>query len=265
MEKRVLAFLVAVGLLLAFAGQASAQEPLSIQNVSASAQALPNGNNQITFVAVVSLNVVPIAFNYHWERSDGAKTALKVVKVSNAGEQTYRLVERWTVGPNVQVADLWEKVFVNSGNTHIASEEIRPGSVEQSAAPAPAPVAGAHPAYLHALSDLRLARALLRGWVNPLIGMQMQQAVEEIERAVNDIVEAAISDGKNIEDHPPIDAALDNRGRLVRAHELLNKAYNDIDQRETNPADLALRSKALGHISKARQDLNEARTILKWL
>ena len=76
---------------------------------------------------------------------------------------------------------------------------------------------------------------------------------------------AAISDGKNIDDHPPIDAALANRDRLIRLLELLNKAYSDIDKNETNAADLALRSKALGHISKARQDLNEARRMANWL
>jgi hypothetical protein len=95
--------------------------------------------------------------------------------------------------------------------------------------------------------------------------MLVQQAVTEIEGALNDITEAAISDGKNIDDHPPIDASLANRNRLIRSLELLNKAYSDIDERETNPADMALRSKALGHISKARQDLNEARRIANWL
>ncbi|MGA2642129.1 MAG: hypothetical protein ABSG21_14650 [Spirochaetia bacterium] len=247
---------------------AYAQEPVSIAETSSSARILGNGSTEITFVAVLNLNVIPIAFNYHWERSDGAKTALRVISIKNPGEQKYRLVEKWTVGQNAQVNQLWEKVFVNSGNTHLATGPIMAGAVAESeapaAAPAPAP-AGAHPAYLHALSDLRVSRALLRGWTNPLIYMLVQQAVTEIEGALNDITEAAISDGKNIDDHPPIDASLANRNRLIRSLELLNKAYSDIDERETNPADMALRSKALGHISKARQDLNEARRIANWL
>ena len=112
---------------------------------------------------------------------------------------------------------------------------------------------------------MRVARALLMGWTNPLIITLVQQAQTEIEGAVNDITEAAITDGKNIDDHPQIDGTLPNRNRLVRSWELLNKAYSDIDQKETNPADMALRSKALGHISKARQDLSEARKIANWL
>jgi len=263
MHRRVLAAVAAAALFVAAAGAASAQDALSIQNASASILAVSNGQRQITFTVLLDLNALPIAFNYHWERSDGAKTAPKVVRVASGAEPSYRLVERWTVGGSVDPAELWEKVYVNSGNTHLVSVEIRPGADEAAVAPAPAP--GAHPAYLRALSDLRFARALLSGWVNPLIAMQTQQAVGEIEQAIREITAAAISDGKDIDDHPPVDAAWDNRGRLVRAHELLNKAYTDIDQQETNPADLGLRSKALGHISKARQDLNEARTIVHWL
>ena len=269
MYRRGLAVVAAAALLAAAAGSVSAQEPVSIQGVSASVQALVSGETQITFVGVVGIGVVPMAFNYHWERSDGARSAVKVVRVSNAAEQSYRVVEKWTVGGSVQAADLWVKLFVNSGNTHLVSEEIRPGAEAQVAQAAPvsppAPAPGAHPAYLHALSDLRFARALLSGWVNPMVVIQMQQAVGEIEQAIHEITAAAISDGKNIDDHPAVDAAWDNRGRLVRAHDLLNKAYADIDERETNPADVGLRSRALGHLSKARQDLQEARVILKWL
>lgn len=265
MKKSLLILVVALSLAVFGTAQAFAQEPMSIGETSSSARVLSNGNTEITFVAVVNLNVIPISFNFHWERSDGARTAVRVISVRNTGEQNYRLVEKWTVGQNVQIDQLWEKVFVNSGNTHLASGPIMSGAAsEVVAAPAPAP-SGAHPAYLRALSDLRLSRALLIGWVNPLILIPMQQANNEIEAAVHEIVSAAISDGKNIDDHPPIDTALENRGRLVMSLELLNKAYADIDERETNPADLGLRSRALGHISKARQDLNEARKIANWL
>jgi hypothetical protein len=245
---------------------AFAQETITFRDFSSSTRAVQGNKTEISFVAILNLNVVPITFNYHWERSDGAKGEQKVIKVNNAGESSYKLTENWTVGSGIDIANLWVKVYVNSGNTHLVSEQIRAGSAapSQPASAAPA-AAGAHPAYLHALSDLRMARALLRGWENPLIMLQMQDAIREVEGAIRDITDAAISDGKNIDDHPAIDAGLDNRNRLVRAHELLNKAYADIDEKETNKADLALRSKALGHISKARQDLSEARKIQKWI
>jgi hypothetical protein len=264
MKRPVRFFVLALALVVFTAAQASAQEPISIGATTSSALNLSNGNTEITFVAVLTLNVVPITFNFHWERSDGAKTAVKVVPVRNSSEGTYRLIEKWTVGKNVATDQLWEKVFVNSGNTHLVSNQIMAGAAAEVATPAPAP-SGAHPAYLHALSDLRLARALLLGWTNPLIMIPLHEAATETEAAIREIIDAAISDGKNIDDHPPIDAALANRDRLVRSLELLNKAYSDIDQKETNPADMALRSKALGHISKARQDLNEARKIANWL
>lgn len=267
MRRSFFAFALVVCFVFLSLAQAHAQEPISISETSSSSQILGNGNTEITFVAVVSLNVIPIAFNFHWERSDGARTAVRVISVRNAGEQSYRLVEKWTVGQRVAVDRLWEKVFVNCGNTHLASEPIMAGAAAEvsapAATPAPAP-GGAHPAYLHSLSDLRLARALLIGWTNLAIMIQLHQASSEIEGAIHEITEAAISDGKNIDDYPPIDAALDNRNRLVRSLELLNKAYSDIDQRETNPADSGLRSRALGHISKAREAINEARRMANW-
>jgi hypothetical protein len=262
MKRSVSFFVLALGLVLFTAARAAAQEPISIGATSSSSLRLANGSTEITFVAELSLNVIPITFNFHWERSDGARTAVKVVPVKNSNEATYRLMEKWIVGKNVPTDQLWERVFVNSGNTHLVSGQIMAGAAAEAAAPAPA---GAHPAYLHALSDMRLARALLMGWTNPLIMIPMREAVSETEGAINEIIAAAISDGKNVDDHPPIDAALANRDRLIRSLELLNKAYSDIDQKETNPEDLALRSKALGHLSKARQDLNEARKIAKWL
>lgn len=263
MRRSVFAFAMAACFVLLSLAQAHGQEPISIGQTSSSAVSLGNGSTEITFMAVVNLNVIPVSFNFHWERSDGARTAVRVISVRDAGEQTYRLVEKWTVRQGLPVEQLWEKVFVNTGNTHLVSAQIMAGAPSEAAASAPAP-GGAHPAYLHSLSDLRLARAFLLGWTNPLIMIQLGQASGEIESAIHDITDAAISDGKNIDDHPPIDAALANRNRLVRSLELLNKAYSDIDERETNPADAGLRSRALGHISKARETINEARRIAKW-
>ena len=124
MKTSVFVFPIGLAFALLSLAQAQAQDVVSISNVSSSAQLLDNGNTQITFVVVLSLNVIPIAFNFHWERSDGARTAVRVISVNNAGQQIYRLVETWTVGPSVPIDQLWEKVFVNSGNTHLASNPI---------------------------------------------------------------------------------------------------------------------------------------------
>src|SRR6202142_3338641 len=88
---------------------------------------------------------------------------------------------------------------------------------------------GRHPAYLHALTDLRHARAHLGQFAaTEHMDREEQHAIDEIDKAIGEIKRAAIDDGKNLEDHPPADAHMDRRGRFHRALELLDKAHNDI-------------------------------------
>ena len=112
---------------------------------------------------------------------------------------------------------------------------------------------GRHPAYLHALSDLRAARAHL-GRITPSdrVDDEEQRAIEEIDRAIAEIKNAAIDDGKNLNDHPPVDAQMDRVGRFHRALELLDKAHRDIAQEEDDPSTRGLRDRALRHIDAAR-------------
>jgi hypothetical protein len=53
-------------------------------------------------------------------------------------------------------------------------------------------------------------------------------AITRIDNAINEINRAAIDDGKDIKDHPQVDATLDRKGRLHRAEELLKKVHSDI-------------------------------------
>src|ERR1700722_8328164 len=71
-----------------------------------------------------------------------------------------------------------------------------------------------HPAYLHALSDLRSARAHLQRPDGGALHHEEKDAVDEIDKAINEIKKASIDDGKNIDDHPPIDGTLPWAGRL---------------------------------------------------
>ena len=66
---------------------------------------------------------------------------------------------------------------------------------------------GRHPAYLHALTDLRHARAHLEN-LAPTHHMDKEEehAIDEIDKAIEEIKRAAIDDGKNLNDHPPVDA-----------------------------------------------------------
>lgn len=120
------------------------------------------------------------------------------------------------------------------------------------------PPAQAHPAYLHAISDLRYARALLAKPARPDVKWDEQNAVKEIDAALKEIREAAIDDAKPMDDHPPIDIALKHRDRLKQSEELLRKAANDIDEKEQNEWAKGLRARANGHIRNAEHAVHEA-------
>ncbi|MBV8621788.1 MAG: hypothetical protein JOY84_23205 [Curvibacter sp.] len=125
----------------------------------------------------------------------------------------------------------------------------------QAPAPQPAPHVQYHedhPAYLHALSDLRAARWLIAHRPGDVrVSVDEDAALSGINQAIGEIKRAAIDDGKNIDDHPPIDEHLDHRGRLHRARELLQKSRNDIAREEDNGAVRGLRDRSLHHIDEA--------------
>jgi hypothetical protein len=123
---------------------------------------------------------------------------------------------------------------------------------------APVPMPAVHPAYLHAVSDLRYARALLfRPDWGPVMHDQ-RAAVEEIDRAIGEAKKAAIDDGKNPDDHPPIDRGLGWEGRFRKAMELLNSAEHDLSEAETNGAAAGWRNAALGNVRNAKAFVNKA-------
>ena len=121
-----------------------------------------------------------------------------------------------------------------------------------------APAQNRHPAYLHALSDLRAARAHLQHPDGAHLRHEEEEAIKEINKAIDEIKKASIDDGKDLDDHPPVDANLDWGGRLHRAIELLNKAHNDISREEDNQFAQGLQQRAMGHIDKAHHEVEEA-------
>jgi hypothetical protein len=119
-----------------------------------------------------------------------------------------------------------------------------------------------HPAYLHALTDLRAARAQLQRPDGGELREQEKKAIHEIDDAIGEIKKAAIEDGKDLNDHPPADAHLEWGGRLRRALELLDKAHNDIAHEEDNGFAQGLQARALEHIDKAHHHVKEAIEII---
>jgi tetratricopeptide (TPR) repeat protein len=128
-------------------------------------------------------------------------------------------------------------------------------SAYSSAKPAPSPN---HPAYLHALADLRDARAHLQRPDGGELRDQEKKAIHEIDDAINEIKKASIDDGKDLNDHAPIDASLDWRGHLHKSLELVNKAHNDVAREEDNSFAQGLQQRALEHIDKAHRHIEEA-------
>jgi len=122
---------------------------------------------------------------------------------------------------------------------------------EMTMAPPP-PMPAIHPAYLRAISDLRYARALLyRPDWRPVMRDQ-QAAVDEIDHAIGEARRAAIDDGKNPDDHPPIDRGLGWEGRFRKATELLDSAERDLSQAETNGAAAGWRNAAILNVRNAK-------------
>ena len=116
-----------------------------------------------------------------------------------------------------------------------------------------------HPAYLHAISDLRTARWMLANRPGgAAVTAHENEAIVEIDRAINELSRAAINDGKNINNRPPADAPADYRGRLHRAADLLRTVRADTYREEDNPSAIGLRDRALGHIDAALRETDRA-------
>jgi hypothetical protein len=126
------------------------------------------------------------------------------------------------------------------------------------AAPTWADTPGKHPAYLHALSDLRDARAHLERLASDPVNQEEDHAIAAIDKAIDEIKRAAIMDGKNIADHMPVDAHMPLRGRFHKALDLLNKAQADVSGEEDRPDTQGLQMRVIHHIDEARRSVKHA-------
>jgi tetratricopeptide (TPR) repeat protein len=117
-----------------------------------------------------------------------------------------------------------------------------------------------HPAYLHALSDLRAARWMIQhrpgNWNTTVDEMAASQKIDD---AINEIKKASIDDGKDINDHPKAQEINEHAGRLVKAIEYLRKARADIAKDEDNVFAQGLQKRAYYHIDEAIRITEKAR------
>lgn len=111
---------------------------------------------------------------------------------------------------------------------------------------------GDHPAYIHALTDLRDARWNLEHRAgDAAVSANEDNAIVEIDRAIDEVKHAARNDGKDTYEHPHEDAHLNRAGRLHHAVELLQKAHDDLAREEDNPESRGLKHRALEHVDRA--------------
>jgi hypothetical protein len=118
-----------------------------------------------------------------------------------------------------------------------------------------------HPAYLHAMSDLRTAYWLVthQDTMNPVKHDEEAHAAWAIRGAYQTLKDASIVDDKNINDQPPPDFNfLDHRGRLHKAMDLLRDAHNAVNREEDDPAARGFKFKALQQIDSAAAATNAA-------
>jgi hypothetical protein len=126
-------------------------------------------------------------------------------------------------------------------------------------------VPGPHPAYLHALSDLRAARHYLNdGWAWAPVKHDDNEAIREIDAAIGEIKRAAIDDGKGLNDPFPIDTSLRPHDRFRKANELLWSAQRDLSKAEDVPESRGLRDRAIGHVDRAHQIVDNAQRTAHW-
>jgi hypothetical protein len=111
---------VALSVLLFSSAAALADGPFAGIHTGANRAKYSGTGCPINIVYTATINLHPhkgLAFNYHWERSDGAKGAVHTVRPGQ-GENSIVVRDTWRLGAPGQHYDVSETIFVNSGNTH---------------------------------------------------------------------------------------------------------------------------------------------------
>lgn len=110
-------------------------------------------------------------------------------------------------------------------------------------------------AYLHAISDLRSARGYLEADQRTQ-GPEGRHIAEEITKAIREIKNAAIDDGKDLDYVPPTDSRGMAAGPLHEALRLIRKAHDDCAGGIDMPNAVGMKMRALRHIDEAQDRLS---------
>jgi hypothetical protein len=126
--------------------------------------------------------------------------------------------------------------------------------------------AGPHPAYQHALSDLRAARRYLNEGMPGSVPVRRDAdaATKHIDAAVNEIKQASIDEDKTLHDSYRVDPGLSPRDRFQKATELLLSAHRDLENAEDVPQAKQLRNHAIAEIDYAHTIVDNAEKAAHW-
>ena len=130
--------------------------------------------------------------------------------------------------------------------------------------PAMADVPGAHPAYVHGVRDLRIARGLLRGSEMPNVSREEALARRDVDRAMNDAYNASAIDQKNMRTPVSLDVNLNEHDRLVRAFVALRAAHRDFTEFESDGGALGWRHAAVVEVDRAAAHVRRALRARNW-
>ena len=119
---RKLAFALAVPALIAAAPALAG--PFGGVHVAVNRHEYRGNACPIEVVFTASVNITNdhgpgLVFNYHWERSDGAKGPEVVIK-PGSGARTKIIQARWKLGKRGETYDISNTIHLNSGNEHIS-------------------------------------------------------------------------------------------------------------------------------------------------
>ena len=120
------------------------------------------------------------------------------------------------------------------------------------------PAQAQHPAYLHALSNLRQARALLQTDTRPGFREEKNRAMDEIDRAIQEVRRAVREEGRESRWTPPPATQGDPDRPLRSAMTLLDEAHGDVARGVDTSDYRGLQDRALRHIDEARRSLGHA-------
>jgi hypothetical protein len=120
------------------------------------------------------------------------------------------------------------------------------------------PAQAQHPAYMHALANLRQARSLLQSDTRPGTAADRDFALREIEAAMHEIRTAVREEGRDPHFTPPPAIAGDPDRPIRSALTLLNEAREDVARGTDEYDSRGLQLRALRHIQEARRAMSHA-------